>query len=74
MVDSGIGIKKKDQSKLFQLFGSIKNEKKRININGIGLGLAISKLIVQKFGGSIDFVSEYKQGSTFFYTFKLEEF
>jgi signal transduction histidine kinase len=71
VVDSGIGIKTKHQDKLFKLFGSIKNEKKNINVKGIGLGLAISKLIVQKFKGSIDFISKYKHGSTFFYTFKL---
>jgi len=30
-------------------------------------------MIVKKFNGSIDFVSEYNKGSTFFYTFELEE-
>lgn len=44
--DNGAGIMKKDQDKLFQLFGSIKDEKKQINTKGIGLGLVISKLIV----------------------------
>ena len=69
VVDNGIGIKNKDKDKLFKLFGSIKDEKKKINTNGIGLGLVISKLIVNKFGGYIDFISKYKRGSTFFYTF-----
>jgi signal transduction histidine kinase len=69
VVDNGIGIKIKDQDKLFKLFGSIKDEKKKINTNGIGLGLVISKLIVNKFGGYIDFISKFKKGSTFFYTF-----
>jgi two-component system sensor histidine kinase KdpD len=57
ITDSGIGIKKKNKNKLFRMFGSIKNEKKKINTNGIGLGLVISKLIVNKFGGTIDFIS-----------------
>jgi signal transduction histidine kinase len=74
VVDSGIGIKLKDQDKLFKLFGSIKNEKKKINVKGIGLGLAISKLIVHKFNGIIDFISKYKKGSTFYFTFQLEMF
>lgn len=74
VVDSGVGIKTEDQDKLFKLFGSIKNEQKKINVKGIGLGLAISKLIVGKFNGFIDFVSEHEQGSTFFYTFQLEDF
>ena len=32
----------------------------------------ISKLIVEKFNGKIDFVSTFKKGSTFFFTFELE--
>jgi K+-sensing histidine kinase KdpD len=50
------------------MFGSIKDQKKKINTNGIGLGLVISKLIVNKLGGIIDFISKYRVGSTFFYT------
>jgi signal transduction histidine kinase len=71
--DTGIGIKKKNQDKLFKMFGSIKHEKKKINTNGIGLGLVISKLIVNKLGGIIDFYSKYRKGSTFFFTILLEE-
>lgn len=44
--DSGIGIKKKDKSKLFKMFGSIKDSNSKINTKGIGLGLVISKMIV----------------------------
>ena len=54
------------------MFGCIKDTKKKINTKGIGLGLMISKLIVEKFNGSIDFVSTFKKGSTFFFTFQLE--
>lgn len=43
-----------------------------LNTNGIGLGLVISKLIVTKFNGYIDFVSKHKKGSTFFYTFETQ--
>ena len=32
----------------------------------------ICKLIVEKFEGNIDFISKYKKGSTFFFTFKLD--
>jgi len=63
--DTGIGIREEDQCKLFKLFGSIKNQKKKFNINGIGLGLVICKLIVQKFGGQINFESVYQKGSSF---------
>lgn len=68
ITDTGIGIKKKDQEKIFKMFGSIKDQKKMINTNGIGLGLVISKLIVNKYGGIIDFFSKYREGSTFFYS------
>lgn len=69
VVDNGIGIKKKNQNRLFNMFGSIKDESKKINVNGVGLGLVICKLIVNKFGGKIDFISKYKKGSTFWFTF-----
>ena len=59
---------------LFKMFGSLKNEKKNINTNGIGLGLVISKMIIEKFGGQISFVSKYKQGTTFTFTFNIDEF
>ena len=38
----------------------------------MGLGLFISKQIVTKFNGSLDFVSMYERGSTFFFSFDLE--
>ena len=57
VVDSGIGIKKRHQNRLFQMFGSIKDEAKKINVQGVGLGLVICKLIVEKFDGHIDFIS-----------------
>ena len=72
VIDSGVGIKKKHQGKIFSMFGSIKDENKKINVHGVGLGLMICKLIVNKFEGNIDFVSKYKKGSTFFFTFKLD--
>ena len=53
------------------MFGTIKHQKKGINTKGIGLGLCISKLIVEKFNGKINFFSKYKDGTTFFYTFQV---
>jgi signal transduction histidine kinase len=49
VVDTGIGIKQEDQSKLFKLFGFINNENKQLNKNGIGLGLMIAKQIVNQY-------------------------
>mgnify|MGYP000945542450 CR=1 FL=1 len=75
VTDTGVGIRDQDKEKLFKMFGSFKDEKRMINTNGIGLGLVISKLIVEKFNGYIDFVSHPKgptKGSTFFYTFETQ--
>jgi signal transduction histidine kinase len=45
--DTGIGIKEENQGNLFKMFGSIKDEKNKVNMKGIGLGLVISKMIVE---------------------------
>lgn len=71
VADSGLGIKPEDQGKLFQMFGSIKDEK--VNRNGIGLGLVISRMLVEKFNGQINFVSTYTKGTTFTFTFETQE-
>jgi signal transduction histidine kinase len=42
VTDTGIGIKEEDKEKLFKMFGSIKDEEKKLNLKGIGLGLVIS--------------------------------
>jgi signal transduction histidine kinase len=44
-----------------------------MNVSGIGLGLMISKQIVEKYDGKISFTSEEDQGSTFMFTFKLND-
>ena len=58
---------------MFKMFGTIKDTKRGINTKGIGLGLVISKLIVEKFTGEINFFSKYKKGTTSFYTFEIEK-
>jgi signal transduction histidine kinase len=42
VVDTGIGIKNEDLSKLFKMFGKL-NSTSDMNQNGVGLGLTISK-------------------------------
>lgn len=44
-----------------------------MNTKGIGLGLAICQKIVHQFEGEVDVKSVYQQGSTFSFSFKLEE-
>lgn len=52
MNDTGIGIKEEDLECLFKVFGFLETTKE-INTGGIGLGLAISKLIVNNLDGEI---------------------
>ena len=60
--------------RMFQMYGTVRHEKKGINTKGIGLGLCISKLIVEKYNGKINFFSQYKKGTTFFYSFEVIEY
>ena len=54
------------------MFGSLKTQKNP-NIGGIGLGLVISKLIVNKFQGKITFHSIENVGSSFSFSFAIEK-
>lgn len=62
VTDYGIGIAKEHQEQIFQRF--YKCDKSR-NAEGFGLGLALSKKIVEKHGGRITVLSELGKGSTF---------
>jgi signal transduction histidine kinase len=64
VVDTGIGIKRKDRLKLFKLFGTLQNTR-QMNTQGIGLGLVISENIVKAFQGTIGVRSKYNYGSKF---------
>ena len=44
--DTGIGIKREDLSKLFKFFGTV-SKSQSFNRGGMGLGLTISKMIVE---------------------------
>jgi signal transduction histidine kinase len=62
--DTGIGMSKEEQKKLFEKFYRIQNEKTR-DVPGTGLGLFIVKQIVEKMNGKIWAESEEGKGSTF---------
>ncbi len=63
--DTGIGMSGEELSKLFGDFVRIKNEKTRA-ITGSGLGLSITKKIVEEsYGGRIQVASVPDQGTTF---------
>lgn len=70
--DTGIGIAKEDMSKLFHSFSQIENTYTK-KYSGTGLGLVISKQIIETMGGNIDIQSEPGKGSdfTFYIRFKI---
>lgn len=62
--DSGIGIQKKDMENLFQNFTRLEEHKNR-NIEGTGLGLSLTKRLVDMMHGEVLVESRYGEGSTF---------
>lgn len=64
VIDTGMGIKKEDLSRLFDSFMRLEVEKNR-NVEGTGLGLNIVKKLTDLMEGNIAVDSEYGKGSTF---------
>ena len=64
VVDHGLGIPPEQVGKLFQKFARVRTED-HLKVSGTGLGLYISRLIVEGHGGQIWVESELGKGSTF---------
>ncbi len=62
--DSGIGIPKQHQARIFERFYRVDKARSR-ELGGTGLGLSIVKHWVQVFGGSVEVASDLGRGSTF---------
>lgn len=71
ITDTGIGIDIKQQEILFQAFGQADTSISR-RFGGTGLGLIITKRLVNQMGGQIGCQSEANIGSTFGFTLPLE--
>ena len=65
VMDNGVGIAPEFHEKIFIMFKRLHND---IQKNGSGIGLSISKKIVESYGGKIWLNSECGKGSTFHFT------
>ena len=70
--DSGIGISQEQKQKIFEAFSQADISTSR-KFGGTGLGLTISRKLVELMGGDLDLKSEEGKGSTFFFTLTFEE-
>jgi signal transduction histidine kinase len=70
VIDNGIGIEKEDQERIFEAFYQVDNPVTREQ-GGVGLGLTITKQIVEMHGGRIWVESDYGKGSKFMFTLPL---
>lgn len=66
VVDRGPGVPKADRGKIFERFTQVDSSDRRA-VGGTGLGLNISKAIVERHGGSIGLDSNRESGSKFYF-------
>jgi len=65
--DTGIGIKRKYQDLIFDRFYKVEDDKGEL-FRGTGIGLFLTKKIIESFGGDIWVKSTFTTGSTFYFT------
>ena len=70
--DQGVGIPKEDQKYIFEKFFRSENALKS-QTEGTGLGLFITKGIIEQSGGKIGFISKENKGSTFWFTLPINK-
>lgn len=74
VTDTGVGLSKEDQAKLFEKYGRVEHSYTAANTSGgTGLGLYITKNYVEMLGGKIWIESEVGKGSTFAFTLKIAD-
>lgn len=68
--DTGMGISKEDQGRLFKRFNQLADQPSQSRIKGTGLGLYIVKEMVEAMGGAVAVRSEKGRGSRFSLTLR----
>ena len=71
VIDPGPGIPEEFKQRIFDRFAQADSSTSRVR-GGTGLGLAICKMIIDKLGGKIDFVSISGAGTTFYFDLQAE--
>lgn len=71
VIDSGAGIPENKLSEIFNPFRQVHDGNTKTD--GVGLGLAISKNLIELLGGNLQVKSEVGKGSTFWFELKLKE-
>jgi CheY-like chemotaxis protein len=70
--DTGIGIKEVNNEKIFESFMQEDNSTNR-KFGGTGLGLAISNKLLELMNSKLELISQYGEGSNFFFTVKFKK-
>jgi signal transduction histidine kinase len=63
--DNGAGISEDQQSKILMPFHTTKAD-------GMGMGLSISRSLIEAHNGTLHFNSKFGKGSTFYFTLPIE--
>ena len=72
VIDTGVGIARQDQAKVFKEFRQVGNQNWQRG-EGSGLGLSIGRRFIQMHGGDMGLESELGKGSTFYFTLPLRQ-
>jgi len=71
IIDTGIGISDEDQNKLFEPFDRLGKEGS--SVNGTGIGLTLTKELIELMGGKIGLTSKPGEGSHFYIKIPVAE-
>src|SRR5690606_4042026 len=67
-IDTGIGVKEKDQKRIFEHFVQLKSQKRSAEYKGWGLGLSIVKRLSELMNGKVGVKSQVHRGSEFWFS------